>query len=395
MLARSILGLTVSLLLVVGCGGAEEPTAPQNAPALQWESMASVRLLEGGASELLQWEQVPHGRLLAMKVIPVAPHESAAIDDVCFQLTNVRANGELWVGENPMAQKMGEVSSEGVHRVQSAPRLGTFLFPASDALGERIELLTFVVESRQCSTGYLADRVILPQRIEHVQWSVATLPKLGAERQPVLNVSPIVLANAYPEFATETVQEWLQDIFAVADQRFSQMGLELQIQPVVFSTNRALNPLVFGGEGYPELDTVQAALHAGGDAWEMLPGSVPVVVVPCLNKTAQGFTSTRLAGFVPRVPGGLADPSVADSVFISSGACDGQPPELSERLKMGQLLAHEIGHFLGLHHSDSPAGSHLATEGSDLMDSQVAHLDQLLQFTQAQGTGLLNHPFVY
>lgn len=119
---------------------------------------------------------------------------------------------------------------------------------------------------------------------------------------------------------------------------------------------------------------------------------IDIVIGQCL-KQQNAFGLQDLAGFTPRIPGGVG---MADGIFVSPTNCafpQSSPGTVNE---IARLTAHEIGHYLGLTHPIEANGTEddlTSTDANNLMH-RIPLTATAKGLTSEQRERMLAHPYV-
>lgn len=150
------------------------------------------------------------------------------------------------------------------------------------------------------------------------------------------------------------------------------------------SVNRLPAGAVCDATFSPSDPSALAALLQQGRGLAEDAATLSVVFAGCLLAEQPVLGArTEPDGYTPRIPGGSGD---ADAVFVRGSLCDtaGRVSIAWSAAALGRVLAHEVGHYLGLYHTVEADGT------LDQLDDTSAVADNLMYFqpSVASATGL-------
>lgn len=362
---------------------------PEPPPGIAWVDLGLHPLDARGASPVVQ---IPFEVELRYLAIRTTAGEGASPLTACFRLEPVTlASGAMWVDEPSAQALLTPVCTACTQRVYSGNGYGFFVFPNDGMPLEGPDTLAFRVQMRDCATGVLAMLAGVPDLPAAVRVEVATEVAVDPIVKAQLDVRVAVDPGA--ELAPATWEAAWAGVTAL----YANAGIALHLSRVATLTAPLPMPLL-REPGSPEAMDV-----AYRNAMEVLcdrPADtrfLPVVLVPCLeamDPVTQG--AETIAGQCPRIPGGAPAGGSASAVFVAVGNCEGVPRLWSDAQHLTVLLAHEMGHYLGLYHTDSPAVAHRAPAGpGNVMESWVPGIDPAIAgWSNAQRDVMARHPDV-
>lgn len=359
-----------------------------------WSAVGVFPVDEFGASALVEVPFASGLRFLAFRI--TAPDGQLAGDE-CFRLEPVEtASGAVWVQEPSQQQSMSPVCTACTQKVFSGHGYGLFVFPNDGNPLAGPDTIRFRVQMRDCRYGVIATGSLHPDLPASVRVEVSSEGSLSeSPSMPTLGVRVAVFPSAEVDPAT-----WSEAI-ATMTGLFAAAGIQVEMEgPSTVAS--PLEKLVFGAGVTDQLDAAFAeamvVLSAGLSDTRFLP----VMLVPCLERydpVTQG--NEPVAGTSPRIPGGSPVAGAASGVFVATGSCLGagglsEPHIWTTGPQLGLLLAHEMGHYLGLYHSDTAQSNHRVPAGQNsIMNSRVLLVDPAAaSFSPAQQDVLLRHPDV-
>lgn len=338
--------LCIWLLLAAACSSQQAAPGDDLAPIAYaepaWQS-APGSLDATGLSAPVSFTFEPGTRAFALR----AQLTEAARTLPCLTLEDVVVNGDQsWVPRAQVAD-YGDFCTQCAQRVSVGAGYGLFLLPsaADDAL-----LLTEVsarVALRDCST-------LTPQPLAALgtagalQLDVSSWQPPPAATQLHLPVA-VVVATQYG-FAADT--SLLPDALATMQRIWTAARIELQLEPTTQITAPA--PVT----EYTASD--RAALVALGQAARAglseraRDARWPVMILgPCLRRLdVIGGGQSEPWAYTPHLPGGSGVGDAPDQIFVAAERCEGLSalPGFSDPALLGTVMAHELGHYLGLYH---------------------------------------------
>jgi len=300
-------------------------------------------------------------------------------DRACYQLNRVTADGEPWV------HPPDDPTDQGLHcftcpkRVAVRQGAGWYVFDRAGGIGE----VTVQVSIRDCSTGAPAVADLGDPIPESVRVSVGLPPADAAE--PI--VLPIHLINA----SQFDVEANARSAIEAANAQFTEHGIALSVAGAT-RVEFDESSVTYDGAERTELRELLAmageAVSEPGARW-----GIPVVLVDCLERT--GLNPGRPEGMATNIPGMPASECLPDGVFLRMAQCLGpepfEYPWSSDSL--GKVLAHELGHFMGLYHSVEANGIEDAladTDANNLMHFRALNSTST-GLTASQATVIRTH----
>ena len=321
---------------------------------------STVRPVDGNRSE--PWTTVLDPDATGAVVIGVWSEDEDVGPDVCYQLDSLTADGEVWVHlpTDPIDRGLACLSCP--ERVAVRQGAGWFVLRNSGATGPVSEL-TLQVGIRDCETGAPALTELgdtIPETV------TVAMGRLESEPDTPIRI-PIHLVNA----SSFDLAALTDSTAAAATAHLSPAGLTAEIS---MTTRLSPGDTTATYEGANRLGLraiLSAAMDARSEGDDAPEAALPVVLVDCLQET--GLAAGTAEALTTAIPGVPAHACSQDAIFLRVGQCTGTEPTAYPWTddSLGKVLAHEIGHFLGLYHSVESDGTedHLTdTDENNLMN---------------------------
>ena len=390
----------VSWASLLGC--TVEPAADARATAAAsegWRGAESYSIGADGRTATIAFEpgEPTDGAALAI----YTEFDSDCAGACCVQLESVTADNDEWVPAAKEQSQWGATCTGCRHRVTIGPGPGFFVFPNDGRPLGAVQRIGFRVGVRDCATrlprkAKLGEAVPVSVRV----WWRVWRPSEGSKQLPVR------FAYTADAFAPDSVAG--NTALAVAGLPALATWVDACLQPADVVVTARVEPtalpavggeLRFGRGDFHELATVANALEFGILARSEGPPNLltgpTVIFVPCLRELGLlGANGASAAGITPRIPGGAG----LDAIFVATRTCFGDNlggARYPHPSSLGRTVAHELGHYLGLHHTvglGARGDDHLADTGPDnLMHPQPATASTC-RITPMQAEVIRHHP---
>lgn len=356
----------VAFVGLVACAGGDEPS----------------RDPLGGGGRLIAAEPVPFGAggLTPALSIPSFDGESVALwaksePGICFALAFLEDTlGRTWVA----AREAGPYCTDCAVRSSIAQDEALFVLPSGDGFSPR--------EGFAVRFGLMDCETLTPVETEGDHWlQLAWLPRESVPERGRLSLRFLVSPHSMLLGQSERQRELLKHL----NDELEGVGLEVTLDEVVELPDVPSEARFWT----TELAELEALLDRAPPA---LDATVDVVFAGCLRYDDPFFgPPVPVNGFSPRVGGGAGP---ASAVFMPGLRCDSFAvgPASWPLDAYAHVLAHELGHFLGLYHSVETDGT--TDLLSDTGEQNAMHHNPSLAdargWSRAQGRQIRSHPWV-
>jgi hypothetical protein len=328
--------------LLVACSGEARPLRSFLVPELDWHS-AIVALEPDGRSETWSFMLPAGPRAFAVRS-SLAP--AAEGGKVCFQLEDLSlASGENWIGA-ASSEDLGDYCITCRERVAVGPGYGFAVLPSGASAARDLGSVSLHVALRDCATLTplaAAEAGAEQVRVEQCSWQP---PR---DDQHLALPYTVLVATRFG-FADDDAL--LPDALAALERTWSAAGIEL-MSAAQLTLDAPASPLTFAPDERGALIALTRAAHAALDAQHVSRTWPAFVLGPCLRRDdpVTNGQSEPLA-FTPHIPGGFGVGAEPDLIFVAAERCAGlsSGPRFLDSETLAAVLAHELGHYLGLFH---------------------------------------------
>ncbi|MCH9680524.1 MAG: hypothetical protein K0V04_03740 [Deltaproteobacteria bacterium] len=358
-------------------------------PPVTWREVGTLTVDDFGAAGTIAVPFPAGQRYVAVRSVPLDATTGDAV--ACHRVMRAQwSSGEIVVPEQ------GTAPSDGHQHLVPGPGAGVFVMSTNVEPLHEADTLELELGLFDCGLAIPASRARFPGMPRTVRVDVASEPE-PTESSPTATVAVRLARAADSGWGPMAEDPALWDAWAVAVERFADIGIELRLEAELELPDAGVTEY---GADMIGLASLQQHVHAQLQADPTDARFVPVALVRCLDYEDPTATSrSRPVGQATRIPGSLADAATPSLVVLAGGDCQAGPDAtlIHDPARYGVVLAHEIGHYLGLFHVDTALGSHLPAAGDErLMASTIAQAidPERAWFSPAQATVLLRHPDV-
>lgn len=401
------LASTLLAMLVAGCGGPgslppdEAPTPPGDTPDEPEEAAASTADHAVSAEGLTDLIEAPlgagHGALLIRASFPGPTAEPAP----CFQLdTMTDSTGAVWVPPAETHADWGEYCTTCAQRVSLGHGHGLFLFPNDGAPLPSADTVRFRISLRSCLTGLPLDPLFDPPPPPAVRVEIQRTPPSPDAARAEISLVFAFAPGAQFDAATAAVDPVLEAAVTAAGEALAEAELDILLLGSVDIGGSPVGDVHYSNGERAALDALDQGARAAAEAGRLdVRGALMVIFAPCLvrDDPLHG-TASYPEGLVSRLPLGWPLPGHAEAIYLRASICDGPPGAAAwaDGAPLGKVLAHEIGHALGLYHAVELDGR--ADHLPDTDEHNLMHPNPLLAqawgLSPAQRRVLRRHPLV-
>ena len=397
----------IPLLTLVGCGSR---AASESGPASCWQEAAAPP----SAGMALPWSILgepgltPDGRRVPL----LAPLPSGSgvvalrISDpvgapACVQLDSVvDPDGGAWITSIP--GDLGPTCLSCPQRVAVGTGYGLFVLPSNDQAPDFPAWLMVVAGVRDCSTLLPAVADLPPRlRIEGL-----FAPPVEPTRAGIISLGLAFLSDS--PLADEAIRAAvLPETLRLVNELLAPGALQVTVARTRSVAHLTGSVALTRGD-YGPLDALYGQVLGRGSCRPPVEqddeqgneesGWIPVVFSGCIQiADSLQQTTSEPNGMTPGIPSGFPPAGRADGIYLKGRSCrPGSAPINWPPSLLARLLAHELGHYLGLFHSVEADGT--VDQLADTDANNLMYYDPLTlsapAFSASQFRVMRRHPAI-
>lgn len=329
-------------------------------------------------------------------------YDPSGSSSTCVQMESVTepASGTSWVTPPSQREDYGPYCVSCPQRTSVGVGAGLYVLPSSDPQPPLALTLSLKASVRDCPT-YLppsSSPTGIRLRIDSLNLLFSSSGRPTNDQTE--GVIPIEIAITKGSIFYDRSEAFPQELQATLDQVNAMLrpGF-LTVRVARIRRAEGEDPIVIPRGDHSALERVRSELTScEGKEDPVRTDRVSLVLAGCI-KTQDPILMQEGEpdGFVPRIPDGLLPPERAQGIFIKGRGCmlGGTQVQWAAQ-NLAKLIAHELGHYLGLYHSVEESGQAdaIVDTGADNLMHFRPFSVATAAFTPGQFRVMRRHPVV-
>lgn len=320
----------------------------------------------------------------------------------CVQLVSVKdpMNGTSWVTPPAQREDYGPYCVSCPQRTSVAVGPGLYVLPSGDPEPQAARSLSIEAALRDCSTFLppLTESSTSHLRIERLRIDSANSGRPASDQTE--GVIPIEIAITRGSLFYDRSEPLPEELKTALDEVNAMLrpGF-LTVRAARIRRSEGEDPLLIPRGDSSALERVQRELNVCEEKEDPARSDrVSLVLAGCI-KTEDPILmqAGEPDGYVPHIPDGGLPPGRAQGIFIKGRGCalGGAQVQWAAQ-NLAKLIAHELGHYLGLYHSVEENGQAdaIADTGADNLMHFRPFSVATAAFTPGQFRVMRRHPVV-